>query len=267
MSDQPTSKAFLPVIGLGRQRSYFPARGWNRWGNLVLSFLLFSGALLAFGFGIYSTYLATRQYGSALIDDKLPAPLGLASILFLLGLWAGWNAYANWSRAVAVYENGFAYHDRNGLQIWRWDEIVSLTSAITRHYINGIYTGTTHRYTAVNSQGRRLILSNSISKVEELGKTIDENITPRLYAQAAGQYNNGQTIEFGPVTISKTGMDIGKKTYPWEEIKEVSIRQGVLKISRKNGGWFSKAGVSAAVIPNLRVLLAVLHQVVGLKEG
>jgi hypothetical protein len=108
-------------------------------------------------------------------------------------------------------------------------------------------------------------LSDSFSKVEELAKNIDQNIFPLLYAHATDQYNAGQTIIFGPVAISKAGIVIGKKTYPWTDVKEVSIHQGILKVSRKDGGWFSGASVAASVIPNLRVLLAIIQQLVGLK--
>jgi hypothetical protein len=142
-----------------------------------------------------------------------------------------------------------------------------MTSAITRHYTNGIYTGTTHIYTLYNRQNQRLVLSDSIRKVEVLAKNIDESIFPLLYGRAADQYNGGQAIAFGPVSISKAGIAVGKKTYPWTDVKEVSIHQGVLKVSRKDGGWFSGASASAAVIPNLRVLLTIIHQVVGLKAG
>ncbi len=202
-----------------------------------------------------------------MIDDKLPVPLGFAFVLFSFALLAGWGAYANWNKAVVVYERGFAYRDRKGIRIWRWEDVVSMTSAITRHYHSGIYTGTTHIYTLHNRKNRRLVLSDSMRKVEELAKNIDEGIFPLLYARAADGYNAGQVIAFGPVTINTAGISIGRKTYPWPDVKEVSIRKGILKVSRKDGSWFSGASALAATIPNLRVLLAIIHQVVGLKTG
>ena len=267
MNNPQIPAVFISIIGLGAPRGYFPVKGWNRWGHLVFFFILLAGALLVFLFGIYDTYTAYQQHGPAMIDDKLTGPLVIAFILFAFGLLAGWGAYANWNKGVAAYERGFAYNDRKGIQIWRWEEVVSMTSAITRHYTNGIYTGTTHIYTLYDRQNQRRALSDSFGKVEELANYIDQNIFPLLYGRAADQYNTGQTIVFGPVAISKAGIVIGKKTYPWTDVKEVSIRQGILKVSRKDGGWFSGASASAATIPNLRVLLTIIHQVVGLKAG
>ncbi len=267
MNDVQIPEAFISVTGLGARRAYYPARKWNRWGNLVVSVILVTGALLVLLFGVYDTYIAYQRHGLVMIDDKLPGPLVIAFILFAIGLLAGWGAYTNWNKGVAACERGFAYNDRKGLQVWRWEDVDSLRSAITRHYTNGIYTGTTHVYTLFNHQNQRVVLSDSLIKVEELANLIDQGTFPFLYERAADQYNSGQQIISGPVTVSKDGITIGKKTYPWPDVKEVSIQRGMLKVSRKEGGWFSGASTSASSIPNLRVLLTILHQVVGIKTS
>jgi hypothetical protein len=267
MNDVQIPEAYISVTGLGARRGYFPIKNWNRWGRLVIFLILVAGSVLVLLFGIYATYLAYQQHGAAMIDDKLPGPLVIALFLFALGMLAGWGAYTNWNKAVAVYERGFAFNDRKGLQVWRWEDVVSMRSAITRHYTNGIYTGTTHIYTLYNRQNQRLVLADSFSKLEELANLIDNSIFPLLYEHAADQYNTGQEIVSGPVAISKAGITIGKKTYPWKDVKEVSVHRGILKVSRKEGGWFSGASASTAAIPNLRVLLTIIHQVVGLKAG
>ncbi len=170
MNDVQIPEAFISVTGLGVRRAYYPARKWNRWGNLVLSLILVAGALLVFLFGVYDTYVAYQQNGLVMIDDKLPGPLVIAFILFAVGLLAGWGAYVNWNKGVAACERGFVYNDRKGLQVWRWEDVISMRSAITRHYTNGIYTGTTHVYTLFNRQNQRVVLTDSLSKVEELAK-------------------------------------------------------------------------------------------------
>ena len=267
MNDPQIPEAFNSAIGLGNSRGYFPVKGLKRWGSLVIFLILLSGALLVFLFGVYDTYMAWQQHGPAMIDDKLTGPLVISFILFAFGLLAGWSTYANWNKGVAAYERGFAYNDRKGIQIWRWEDVVSMKTAITRHYTNGIYTGTTHIYTLYNRLNQRLVLADSFVKIEELAKNIDQSIFPLLYGRAADQYNAGQTIVFGPVAISIAGIAIGKKTYPWTDVKEVSIHQGILKVSRKDGGWFSGASAAASSIPNLRVLLGIIDQVAGIKTG
>lgn len=264
---QPPAAFSSMVIGLGAPKRYFPIKNINRVGSLVACIIFLGGSVLVLGYGIYITFLAYQKHGPAMIDDKLVTPAIIAVVLFLLGLAAGWSAYASWNKGVAVYERGFAARDRKGLQTWRWEELVSLTSAVTRHYTNGIYSGTTHLYTLVNRQNTRLVLNDGYEKVEELAQAIEQGTFPLLYEQLAAQYNSGQTLAFGPVAVSKAGIAVGKKTYPWTEVKEVSIHQGVLKVSKKDGGWFSGASAAASVIPNLGVLLSLINQVVGIKAG
>ena len=77
----------------------------------------------------------------------------------------------------------------------------------------------------------------------------------------------GSALVFGPVTISQAGMQIGKKAYAWAEVQQVSIQRGILKVYQKEADWFSGTSVAVSVIPNLNVLLNIIHQVVGLKAG
>jgi hypothetical protein len=255
------------VLGLGTLTGYYPIRKANRSGSLAAFFVCLIGSAGVFFYGLYVTYLAYQKHGPVMISQNLTTPTIIAIIAFLLGVLAGANAYVNWNKAVAVYEKGFAVRDRKGVKSWRWEDVVSLTSAVTRHYTNGVYTGTTHVYTLYNRQNERLVLNDVFTKIEEVAKNIEQSIFPLLYGRAADQYNAGQTLVFGPVAVSKGGIMIGKKTYPWQEVKEVSIHQGILKVSKKDGGWFSGASATAASIPNLRVLLTIINQVVGLKAG
>jgi hypothetical protein len=254
-------------LGLGAPKRYFPVKNIRRVSNLVFFFLFLLGAAAVFLYGIYDTSTAIQAHGVAVVEDHLVTPTIIAGVLFLLGVWAGWSAHADWNRGAALYEKGFVVRDRHGMQPWRWEEIVSLTSAVTRHYTNGIYTGTTHVYTLYNQQNKRLVLNDALGKVEELAKAIEEGCFPYLYERLALQYNSGQPLTFGPVAISKTAIQVGKKVYPWNEVKEVSLNQGFIKVSKTDGGWFSGANAAASTIPNLHVLLSIINQVVGVKTG
>lgn len=263
----PIPEAFNTAFGMGAPKGYYPIKNANRVGNLVAFFIFMGGAVLLFLYGLYDTYVAYQRHGPAVIDDHLVAPLVIAAILFGLGLLSGWGAYNNWNKGVAVYDNGFAARDRKGVRTWMWTDVISYSAAVTRHYTNGIYTGTTHVYTVFNKQNEKLSFADMYKGVEELGKAIENATFPARYERARQLYNSGQTVAFGPVAISKAGIVIGKKTYPWTEVKEVSIHQGILKVSKKDGGWFSGASASAPSIPNLRVLLSIIDQVVGVKAG
>jgi hypothetical protein len=252
---------FYTVVGLVLPRDYFPVKSWLRWVSLVISLLLTTSAAIIILLGIYDTVVATQQRGPAMIDDTLTGPLVSAVVLLVLGLLAGWSAFTIWKKGVVGYDGGFAYIDGKGLHSWSWDNVSSMTSAVTRHYLIGIYVGTSHKYTLSNRKNQRLVLSDSIHRVEELAKLIDQRIYPFLVQRATELYNAGQEVVFGPVRIGKRGFLIGNKVYPWTEANKVTIHQGVLKLSSKDGSWFSAARLSASNIPNLRILVTIVNQV------
>jgi hypothetical protein len=255
------------VTNLGALEHYYPVKKLNRVGNLVLFFIFIAGSLLVFLYGLYVTFMAYQKHGLAVVDNMLLVPMILFIVLLLSGLATGTLAYGYWNKGVTVYAQGLAIRDRSGLQTWRWEEIVSLTAAITRHHIVGIYTGTSHVYSLYNRHNQRMELTDITIRVEELAKTIQDSIFPILYDRAAQRFNAGKKLVFGRVVITRAGIQIKKKTFPWAEVQQVSIQRGILKVSKKEGGWFSGASVPASAIPNLNVLLTFIHQTVGLKVG
>jgi hypothetical protein len=201
---------YLSLTSLGSQRGYYPVRKIYRLGSLILFILFLAGSAFFVVSGIYETILATRLHGPAMIDDKLADPLVFASILLMAGSLAGWNTYNLWNKGVMVFETGFTWRDRKGIQVWRWEELVSITSAITRHYTIGIYTGTTRVYTLYLRRHQCLRLSDCFSRVEQLAQELDRNTFPLLYGSSAECYNAGQTVTFGPLAINTEGMVIGR---------------------------------------------------------
>ncbi len=260
--------AFSEVFGLGAPTMVYSAKKGSRWGALLVMLLLFAGAGGALLWGAYNAYTRYLKFGPAIVVSSLTGPWILAGALFLIGLVISWSTYSNWKKAAVVYKNGMAYRDRKGLRAWRWDEFGSMTSAVTKHYTNGIYTGTTHVYTLIKTDGEKFVLKDTIAKVEDLAAEIRQNIFPLLYDIYAQAYNEGKPCAFGPVKLSKAdGIQVGKKVYPWDEVEQVGIQKGTLSVKKKGGRWFSGASATAASIPNLEVMLSIVDQVVGLETS
>jgi hypothetical protein len=259
---------FSSVMGLGAVQQVYLLRKSNKWGSVIAAVLCLGGSAVVLFGGIWYTIDQWQRFGPAIIARTISVPILFSGILFLLGILAAWSAFSNWKKAVVLYMNGLAYSDRKGVQAWRWEEFGSLTSAVTKHYTNGIYTGTTHAYTLLKNDGSRIVLNDSLTNVEEVSNRIREKIFPLLYKRYADAYNAGQRVVFGPVALSKTeGLQVGKKIYPWDQVGQVSIHQGYVRISKKGGGWFSGATAAASMIPNVELLLSIVDQVVGVKAG
>ncbi len=267
INKQLLPEAFRSVLGLGPFKRYFAVKKFSRGGNVILALFLLACAAAVAAYGVYDAYWWTQRNGLVMFMDKLTGPAIIALLLFLIAFLPTVSAYHHWKMGAVVYEKGFAYRDRKGIRTWRWEDLISLTAAVTRHYTNGVYTGTTHRYTLIDRKNGRLVLGDVINQIEELSRAIEEGIFPILYDRAIGCYNAGESLTFGPVVLNKIGIQIGSKMYPWNDVKQVSIQRGILRVSKRDGGLFSGARAAASTIPNLRVLLSIVDQIVGIKAA
>ncbi len=260
----PIPDSFRSVTGLGGPKQYYPVRRSSKWGNLIWALIFWLIAAAIFLYAAYDGYTSYQAFGPAILAKTVIPWLIGSGLFFLVGVFFIWGAFSNWKKAVVIYDNGFGYMDRKGLQTTRWEDINSITSAVTRHYTNGIYTGTTHTYTILKRDQTRLVINDAIQKVEEVATKIRTSVYPLIYPAYAQSYNNGKPLSFGPVVLSKAdGIQIGKKSYPWDQVAKVTIHQGFVQVAKKGGGWFSGASAAAATIPNLEVMLSILDQVVG----
>lgn len=269
MEQTPTTlpKQFKNLMGMGSVVQVFPPKVLPA-VNIIFAvlFTLGGGGAIAYALLLFLQRWG-RYYFPVVLRTVAPWLIGGLIAIALAALLI-WNLFSARKKGIAVFANGFAYSDRKGVQTWRWDQLQDETANVTRHYTNGIYTGTTHVYTLVKLNGEKLVVNDSIKDVESFYTLLQNNTLQHRYQRKADAYNRGEPVNFGPVTISKkSGIQIGKKTYPWDEIEQVGINKGVLSVKKKNGGWFSGASATAGSIPNLHVLLSIINQIVGLNAG
>jgi len=229
-------------------------------------FFLSGGGALA-----YALYILWQRWGRyyppVILKAMAPWLIGALIGFAIAGLLL-WELFRRRKKGAVVFTNGFGYSDHKGVQTWRWEQVKDVTANVVKHYTNGIYTGTTHTYTLVNNNNDKLVINDTIKDVEALFTHIENNTLQQRYQRTADAYNQGNPVVFGPVTITKSkGIQIGKKSYSWEEIEQVGINKGVLSVKKKGGGWFSGATATAGSIPNLQVLLSIINQIVGLQAG
>jgi len=260
-------EAFSSVTGLGAPVDYFPQGRTSRLIAPVAAVVMIFASLLTCGWGLDTGYGAYLRYGMAAIYGMITLPVLITIGLFIGGIALAWYAISNRGKCAVVYDKGLACQDRSGLQTIRWEEIGEFYLSITRNFSYGIPVGTTYLFTVKKLGGGKLVFDNRFENVAHLGGLIGKSILSIQYQLAADIYNSGQTASFGPVAVSRAGLTVSKKTYPWNEIEQVSVQQGVFKVSKKGGGWFSGASTPVASIPNLEAMLSIIDQVVGVKVG
>jgi hypothetical protein len=261
-------KQFSTITKLGQPIAVFQAKTYFM--LQIIASILFS--IASIGLLIYSAYLSfdlfSKEYYFPIILKTVLPWLGGLAVTVVIVLLLFWQIFSSRKKAAVAFEDGFAYSDFKGVKIWPWDQIKSVTARVVRNYTYGIHIGTSHTYTLFHLNGTKLVINDSLSEVEKFYALLQNKSLQYRYQRTADQYNLGHQVKFGPIAISKQhGLQVGKKNYPWDDISQVSIHQGMLSIKKKDGGWFSGASASSGAIPNLHVLLSIIDQIVGIKAG
>jgi hypothetical protein len=161
--------------------------------------------------------------------------------------------------AVAVYEGGFAYTDRMGLQQVPWSEIDFVWQDATRQYFNSVYAGTSYVYTIQLRDKKRVVLNTTLSRIEDLGKAITVGSSNALFPRYVAALKSGVALDFGPIGLDTAGVWTGKKTLKWSEIKAVKIKEGIISI-KQEGGWFNWTSFTVSDVPNFWIFLELLRR-------
>lgn len=219
--------------------------------------LIGSVVLIVFGLGgiLLGIYLASL-YGSGQLCFSVA---GLISCLLGV-LWFVLSKRQSDLR-VLVFPEGLSYTKRGKTDIIRWDDVATVKQNITRHQQGG----TTHVYTVQLTDGRKHTFSDGLAGVQNLGNTIQQEVTRRILPRAVEAYGAGETIPFGKVSISKDGITRGKETLSWDQIKGVKLDRGVISI-KKEAKWLRWSSVRVAETPNVFVLLAIVDRIVGINK-
>ena len=267
MTNIEIPKQFKDQFGMGTAAAVYPAKERRILRIIAILVLLAVAAATAVSaVGIFMERWG-RYYPPVILKAVLPDVVVCLGALLLV-LLILWGFFTSSKKAGVIYQNGFAYSTFKGVQSWKWENVRDITSSVLRQYTNGVYSGTIHIYILVNSQGEKIKLDDSLKDVEKMYDQIHKNSFPYRYERLANAYNSGKNVNFGTVSLSKTvGIQIGKKTYPWNEIEEVAIQNGMLSVKKKDGRWFSGAKSAVSLIPNLFVLLSIIDQMVGIKAG
>jgi hypothetical protein len=197
-------------------------------------------------------------------DSQSTLVFGLVALAFLaIGVWLFVKTFLERGSHVYVFNEGLLRMGARMIAI-RWDSVESVWQAVTRRYANGIYTGTRHLYTVRQWDGTKTVFNDQLKNVEALGNTIARETLRILLPRVIEAYRAGSTITFGPLSVSQQGVSNGRELLPWNQIKGIEIRRGIVTV-KKEGKWLSWSSVRVPNIPNFFVFNALVDYVITAK--
>ena len=213
--------------------------------------------------------------------EWIPQWKGLGKVFFGLGSKTR-KALANGVKiGVLVFGWGIRVTNQEGETSIRWEEITELRKEVTQHNIHSTYQmHYTYRLQLASGQGKvfggmlgerldrpsratRLVVTPGVTTpvtIEQIGRLLDAGVARVQLPLAFQRFEAGQTVSFGPLTVSEKGIATGDKMLPWNEIKEVTARRGTVNVNKvgKRLPWTSAA---VSKIPNYSVFDALVRAV------
>lgn len=209
---------------------------------------------LLFGFLAYEMNASPRN-ANDISNSYFIMAIGVLGLLGALYCFCYPLLYRSWS--VYVFSEGFAFTRGSKLDALRWEQINSMLISVVRRYMNGVYTGTQHKYTIRTMDGKQIVLNDRITNVGQLGDSISSMVTRVKLPEVIAAYKAGETITFGPLSVNQQGVSNGKELIGWAQVKDIRLNKGIVTV-QKEGKWLNWSSAQVASIPNIFIFLALV---------
>jgi hypothetical protein len=237
-----------PQIALYRQR---PLQARDLFSLTIPGGFLVLGPL---AYGAYRATSAYTRYGPA-AAESWARPwyiLSITALFFLVLVTLLWLRESR--NFIAVHQNGLrlALPQQRSL---RWDQIAGIGANIEQERFLGIRLRTRSNALIYPNTGKPIQIS-SFKELPHLVAQLKAQLYPRLLPGLQDQFNSGQWLHFGPVSIQSDFCRIRARQIPWESVRQVAVRSGDLVVELEND---STIRLSASEIPNLEILLQIIQ--------
>lgn len=175
-------------------------------------------------------------------------------------LYCFWTLFSWRGARAQLFERGFTIARVGKTTAARWEDIASVTQKIVRVRSYGIPVWTSHVYTLSLANGETVRVNNAFGKTGKLGDTIQQMSANALLPRAIASFHGGASLPFGRISLSQAGISNGRETVPWNNINQLTLRDGKVVITRKDRRltWVT---IPVAKTPNIYVLTALVSYI------
>ncbi len=202
-----------------------------------------------------------------------------------LGRKARHNVKEGTTLRVVVGPLGISWSVGDEMVVARWQDVPLVWQGITRRYVNGSYVGTDYRYVLRLADGRTKTFAGTERDgrkppeqpgsapsatlpitLAQLGNVIQQAVTSVQFPRSVQLINAGQAVSFGPLWISAAGIGHEDQGLRWDEVEEVKVHQGVVRV-KKADKWLTWEKVPVAQVPNFFVFMDLVKALLARKAA
>ncbi len=154
-----------------------------------------------------------------------------------------------------VYEQGIVYEEQNNRLSAGYEKLQIWQDSLYRSFLF-ISVELSRTYTIEVPKGKRVRIS------EDIADKLQVLVVQHQLPQAIAAYNQGYTLEFGPIRLHKKGIVIEGQGIPWSTVGRVRVREGIIHIATyiARATYRDTALILVADVPNVQVLISFLRQ-------
>lgn len=163
----------------------------------------------------------------------------------------------NLDMEILLFNDGFSYSNRGETRKYTWHEIDKVWT--TKFRLLSIIYIKYVRVKILDTAGRQLILDRTLQNVEKFEAILQEQVARDKLPQAMTMLEQGISLEFGGITLTKDCIKSEHDSIPWIELGNLQTWQGTFRLWKKGKQAISIV-VSIPSIPNFALLIALINQ-------
>ncbi|HEX4206033.1 MAG TPA: DUF6585 family protein [Ktedonobacteraceae bacterium] len=223
------------------------------WRRIVGGTIMLIAGLVFAVFSIAAfTDTSNETSGAYIVFIPFALLFGIWGLFYLLYpvIYRSWRVYA--------CAGGLIYVHGSKIDIFPWDSIQALWERVVNYYNYSLYSRSTIKYTIQRDDGFKAVFTQRFAHVRSLSERINHELMNRLYPRIVTNYNAGNTINFGPLSVNTQGISNGRNMLPWVQVADVTMQRGYLNIRKPEGTWRNWASIRVASVPNVALCMALV---------
>jgi hypothetical protein len=195
--------------------------------------------------------------------------ISLPTSLFLLGLptliLSSYFSYRSFQRlkgtkpVILLYQQGLIDCRKGAPAVIRYEEIKNLYLSVV------LRSGILNYIVTLETQNvGKIKIDEHVANVERLRALLEEQLIQLHLPALIANYQQGNAIEFGQLTLTQEGLLAGKRRLPWSEFESANVQRRYKTVDlfiRQKGSqkdWFYSP---RDIFPNLALFLAFINYI------
>lgn len=227
------------------------------WGFIIVSFSL---AVICAIIALFRGYDAYQHFGPAQVGRWMGSwILGFLMAgftgAFSLRLRQRWRGFL-----LQTFKHGLQFQTFEATTTVRWDEITAVYASAVQYGLRGLVWGK-HTYLAVETANDiHLEIAPSLTGIENLAEIIKQHVYPSLAERYKEQLETGQSLQFGGVLLTPSGITTPTRSLNWEDLSEVTLHNGLITLESNPSSAVPRLRLSTRSVPNVELLMQFIRR-------